>query len=439
MPVLPDPLPVQPVSRPVVGVVHVPGSKSITNRALLLAALADGRSTLRGALFSDDTRYMAEALEALGIPVYRDVASGAFRIEGQGGKLPSAEADLFIGNSGTTARFVAAALALGNGVFRLDGVPRMRERPIQDLLDALHQLGVSAVSMNGTGCPPIKVRSSGLQGGTVRMRADVSSQYLTALLQVAPLSERGVVIEIDGELASKPYIDITLRMMDQWGASVVNHQYRRFEIPGGQRYSALEYQVEPDASSASYFFAAAAVTGGTVRVSGLGMNSLQGDVGFVDVLAQMGCQVRKELDYIEVTGPDRLQGVDVDMNAVSDTVMTLAAIAPFAEGPTVIRNVGHIRHKETDRLRALSTEVTRLGVRVEETPDSLTIFPPRELLPAEVRTYDDHRMAMSFAITGLRSPGILIQDPGCVTKTFPDFFERLNALCEPFRKPPVPL
>lgn len=425
-----DRLPIQPLGRPVDAIIAVPGSKSITNRALLLAALADGTSRLTGALYSDDTRYMAAALRALGIGVREDEAAAAFEVDGAGGRIPLERGDLFVGNSGTTARFLTAFVALGQGTYRLDGVPRMRVRPIADLLDALHQLGVEAASEAGTGCPPLRVEARGLRGGRAALRGDVSSQYLTALLLVAPLASGDVDIEIAGELASKPYVDITTAMMKQWGASVQQAEYRAFHVPGGQRYAAREYAIEPDASSASYFFAAAAVTGGRVRVPGLGRGSLQGDLGFVEVLRAMGCAVRMEEGYTEVIGPhpQPLRGVDVDMNAISDTVMTLAAIAPFADGLTTIRNIGHIRHKETDRIAALAAELTRLGVRVEERPDSLTIHPAGALRPAEIETYDDHRMAMSFAVTGLRAPGIVIRDPGCVAKTFPGYFARFREL-----------
>ena len=252
---------------------------------------------------------------------------------------------------------------------------------------------------------------------------------MTAILLTAPCSADGLEIEIRGELASRPYIEMTKRMLEQWGVSVeVDPGFRRFRVPGGQRYRAQNYRVEPDASSASYFFAAAAVTGGSVRIPGIGKESLQGDARFVDVLAEMGCAVETGPDFIEVSGTEDLRGVDVDMNGISDTVMTLAAIAPFAESPTTIRNVEHIRYKETDRLSAVAAELKRLGVKVEERRDGLTVYPAESLSPAEIETYDDHRMAMSFAITGLRSPGIAIKDPGCVSKTFPDFFERLNRL-----------
>jgi 3-phosphoshikimate 1-carboxyvinyltransferase len=425
-----DRITIQPVEEPVSGVVTVPGSKSITNRALLLAAMANGSSTITGALFSEDTSHMATCLRTLGIAVEEDAARRQFTVEGQGGQIPASQAELFVGNSGTTARFLTAFLSAGHGEYRLDGVARMRERPIEDLLDALRQLGVSAFAENGNGCPPVLIRTTGLHGGRVHMKADVSSQFLTGLLLVAPAAERRTVIEIEGEVASKPYVDISLRMMEQWGALAANRDYRRFEVEGGQTYRAGTYSVEPDASAASYFLAAAAVTGGRVRIPGLSRKSMQGDVAFANVLGAMGCEVTFGDDFIEVAGGP-LRGVDVDMNGISDTVMTLAAIAPFACSTTNIRNVGHIRHKETDRLAALATELRRLGVTVEEREDGLQIESLQTLNPAEIRTYDDHRMAMSFAITGLRSPGITILDPLCVRKTLPDFFEILARLAGP--------
>jgi 3-phosphoshikimate 1-carboxyvinyltransferase len=423
-------LPIKPLDRPVNGTVDIPGSKSITNRALLLAALADGRSVLRGALFSDDTRYMAAALNRLGIAVHGDEAGSIYEVVGTGGHIPAKEADLFVGNAGTAARFLTAFLPLGNGRYRLDGVHRMRQRPMGDLLRALRQLGVEVECEHEEDCPPFVVKASGLQGGRATLKADLSSQFLTALLLVGPLSAEGLVIDVEGRLASRPYVDITLHMMARWGATATNDEYRRFTVSGGQKYRAQEWHVEPDASGASYFFAAAAATGGRVRVDGLGLHALQGDLGFVHVLEKMGCAVQKTASFTEVQGPEKLHGVEVDMNGISDTVMSLAAIAPFADSPTVIHNIGHIRHKETDRIHAIATELRRLGVTVEETEDSLRIEPAEELRPAEIETYDDHRMAMSFAITGLRSHGVVIKDPQCVGKTFPDFFRRLRLLCE---------
>uniref|UniRef100_A0A831X6U7 3-phosphoshikimate 1-carboxyvinyltransferase n=1 Tax=Thermorudis peleae TaxID=1382356 RepID=A0A831X6U7_9BACT len=416
----------EPVAGPIDAEVTLPGSKSYTNRALVLAALAEGTSTLHAALFSEDTAVMAESLRRLGLPVAEDPAGLTFTIEGKGGRIPADRAELFVGNSGTTARFLTALLALGQGKYLLDGVPRMRQRPIQPLLDALRQLGVDAASVSGSGCPPVRVRAQGLAGGKVVLPGSLSSQYLSALLMVGPCTRLGLEIEIEGELVSKPYVELTIQAMQAFGASVCCEGYRRFVVPGGQRYRARDYTVEPDASAASYFFALAAVTGGRVRVHNLGSRSAQGDVRFVDVLERMGCQVIREPDSITVQGPASLRGVEVDMNAISDTVQTLAAIAPLASGPVVIRNVAHIRHKETDRIHALATELRRLGVVVDEFPDGLAIY-PSPVRPGTVQTYDDHRMAMSFAVLGCRVPGITIDNPGCVAKTFPDFFQRLAA------------
>ncbi len=420
-------LPIHPISHPLDGTVRVPGSKSITNRALLLAALAGGTSTLEGALFSDDTRYMSSALNQLGIPVRADEKAEKYEIEGQNGHILANEADLFLGNAGTAVRFLTAALALGNGTFFVDGVPRMRQRPNGDLLGALRQMGIE-IQAEGDHLP-LEITARGLKGGQVSIRGDASSQFLSALLLVAPFSREGVEISVDGPLFSQPYITLTLRMLEQWGAVAGHEAMARFHVPGGQQLRAQSYVVEPDASSASYFFAAAALTNGRIRLKNLGRDALQGDVAFVDVLAGMGCEVKKAKNFLEVRGPQKLRGVDVDMNAISDTVMTLAAIAPFADSPTTIRNVAHIRGKETDRIAALCTELGRLGVKVEEMADGLTIFPAKKLKKATINTYDDHRMAMSFAIAGLKSPGIEIRDPGCVAKTFPDFFERLEKLC----------
>jgi 3-phosphoshikimate 1-carboxyvinyltransferase len=419
---------IQPVTHPVMGTAHIPGSKSITNRALLLAALAQGHSRIEGSLFSDDTRYMAAALERLGIQISADEANGVYAVHGTGGHIPTDHADLYVGNAGTAARFLTAYVTLGKGTYRLDGVPRMRLRPIRDLLDTLQQLGIDARSEQGTGCLPVVIRSQGLSGGEASLDASQSSQFLSAMLLVAPLSTQGIGLTITGDPVSQPYIEMTLRMLAQWGATWESREGGYF-VPGSQTYRAQTYRVEPDASSASYFFAAAAVTGGKVRVEGLSRNSLQGDVDFVDILGMMGCAVTKAEDFIEVTGCEQLRGLEVDMNGISDTVMTLAAIAPFASSPTSIHNIAHIRHKESDRLHAIATELRRLGVTVDEREDGLTVHPAATLKSAAIETYDDHRIAMAFAITGLRSPGISIKDPDCVSKTFPNFFDHLKSLC----------
>lgn len=430
-----DSLPIVPAPGPITGTARVPGSKSITNRALVLAALSAGTTTLSGALFADDTRRMTDCLRALGFGVEENTAGETLTVAGQAGRIPAQRADLFVGNSGTTARFITPLVALSGGEFIIDGVARMRERPMGDLIRALTQLGVDVESLGGNGCPPLRVRANGLRGGTATVRSDISSQFLSGLLLAAPCANGPeTIVRVDGPMLSAPYVTLTLRMMEAFGALVhVSPDSRTFVIPGRQTYRAPAlgvYSVEPDASAASYFFAAAALTGGRVRVPGIGKNALQGDAAFVNVLEAMGCRVTRGDDHIEVTGVSNLRGVTWDMSAISDTVMTLAAVAPFADGPTVIENVAHIRHKETDRIAAVAAELARLGVRVIERADGLTIYPAEKITPATVRTYDDHRMAMAFALVGLRAPGVRIADPACVAKTFPDYFERLFALVD---------
>jgi 3-phosphoshikimate 1-carboxyvinyltransferase len=413
------------LSRPLKASVRPPGSKSITNRALICAALAEGESLLTCALESDDTRVMIEGLNQLGIVVQHDRAARAIRVIGCNGRPPATTADLMLGNSGTTVRFLTALCTLGNGTYRLDGVPRMRERPIQDLLDALSQLGASAVSEPGTGCPPVLVRADGLPGGRAEVAGNISSQFLSALLQAAPCARSDVELSVRGELVSKPYVAITRAVMRAFGAVIPSDGFP-MRVSAPQTYRGRVYEIEPDASAASYFFAAAAIAGGSVTVEGLSRTSLQGDVAFCDCLRAMGCEVVEAADRITVTGRG-LRGIDVDMNAISDTVQTLAAVAVFAAGPTTIRNVGHIRHKETDRIAALAAELRKFGADVDDQDDGLTIV-PRPLHGATIDTYDDHRMAMSMALVGLRVPGVVIRDPNCVAKTYPQFFADLASL-----------
>lgn len=417
---------VRPLNRPVDADVAVPGSKSITNRALLLAALVNGESVLENALFSEDSHWFSESLRRMGIVVWEDAAHATMTVRGEGGTFPEKTADCFVGNSGTTARFMVAAAALGRGDYRFDGVPRMRQRPIAPLLDALRPLGTRFSFEADADCFPLIVHGEGLRGGETTLDAAASSQYLTGLLMAAPYAEGDVTIRLAGELVSEPYIDMTIRMMAQFGVQVSMGKGVFMTRTGG-RYRAQRYIIEPDASNATYFFAAAALCGGRVRVPNLPALSLQGDVGFVDVLAQMGCAVTKTAEYIEVQGTGTLHGVDVDMNAISDTAQTLAAIAPFADSPVRIRNIGHIRHKETDRIHAAVNELKRLGVDAEEFSDGL-IIQPSVVHPAEVQTYDDHRMAMAFSVIGLRAEGITIANPECTAKTFPDFFQRFESL-----------
>lgn len=411
---------------PIRATVHPPGSKSITNRALACAALAQGSSTLVGALDSDDTHVMIDSLRRVGIAIDEDPAARTLRVFGCGGRWPSSGADLYVGNSGTTARFLTALLTLGHGTYRLDGTPRMRERPIADLLEALAQLGTEATSEFDTGCPPVVVRARGLPGGKAIVRGDVSSQFLSGLLLAAPYAARPVELVIEGPLVSQPYIRMTLAVMGAFGVCVEAGDLTRFTVPAGKGYTRCRYEIEPDASAASYFFAAAAICGGEVTVVGLSRNSLQGDIGFVDVLERMGCEVNWETDRVTVISRP-LMGIEADMNAISDTVQTLAAVALFAQGPTTITGVAHIRHKETDRLSALATELRKLGASVDERPDGLTIE-PRPLKGATIETYDDHRMAMSMALVGLAVPGVVIRDPTCTHKTYPEFFRDLGSL-----------
>jgi len=417
-----------PTCGPVIGAIRPPGSKSITNRALICAALAEGESELTGALDSEDTQVMAAALERLGIAVDRLIGSDVLRVRGCGGRIPAPSAELYLANSGTSIRFLTAVCCLGSGTFRLDGVRRMRERPIEDLLETLRQLGADARSELGNGCPPVIVQAQGLPGGTAEIAGTISSQFLSGVLMAAPCASEDVNLRVRGDLVSKPYVDMTIAVMRSFGVSVLCQDYRTFTIPAGRRYRAVRYAVEPDASAASYFFAAAAVSGGRVTVEGLSRRSLQGDVAFCDCLERMGCRVAYGEDSITVQGGP-LRGIDVDMNAISDTAQTLAVTALFAEGPTTIRGIGHIRHKETDRIRALAVELRKLGADAEETEDGLVIR-PRPLRSAVIETYRDHRMAMSFAIAGLKVPGVVILDPGCTAKTYPRFFQDFERLLE---------
>lgn len=425
-----DVLEIQPVTSPVRGTIRPPGSKSITNRALILAALADGTTTLTGVLDSQDTRVMIESLRRLGFTVEHDLAQHRCVVHGQAGRIPSGRADLWLENSGTSIRFLTALCGLGRGAYRLDGIERMQQRPIGDLVRALQPLGATiCFEREGSDCPPVTVDGSGgrLRGGTTTIHGDISSQFLSALLMVAPACEQVVEVSVKGELVSKPYVTMTLQMMRAFGADI--------EFPDDlssfrcqpQPYQSRAYDIEPDASAASYCFGAAAVTGGTVTVTGLSKAALQGDVGFATALERMGCEVSWQADRIRVTGQP-LHGIDIDMNAISDTAQTLAAVAVFADSPTTIRNVGHMRHKETDRVAAVVTELRRAGIQADEHPDGLTIHPGTPQ-PADIHTYDDHRMAMSFALLGLRVPGIRICDPGCTSKTYPGFFDDLAQLC----------
>jgi len=416
---------IKPAGR-VTGRVRPPGSKSLTNRALVVAALAKGRSTLSGALDSEDTQVMVDSWRRLGVAVEHNTARGTMKVSGCGGLIPAASADLFLANSGTSIRFLTAAVSLGRGEYRLDGVPRMRERPIEDLLAALRVLGADARCEAGAGCPPVRVRAKGLRGGIVKVPGGQSSQYASALIMAAPYAAGDVRIDLTGEVVSEPFVRMTVAVMRDFGVVVEMPQPNQFLVPAGQAYTGLPYDIEPDATAASYFWAAAAITGGEVTVEGIGTSSAQGDVAFVDLLERMGAKVQRRVDSISVAGQS-LRGIETDMRAISDTTLTLAVVAAFASGPTTITGVAHIRKQETDRIAALTTELRRIGVQVDERQDGLVIHPtpPRG---ATIETYNDHRIAMSFALAGLRTPGIVITNPACAAKTYPHFFADLGRL-----------
>jgi len=444
---MPDSIEITPAAGPVRGNIRPPGSKSITNRALICAALADGDSTLIGALDSEDTRVMIDSLQRLGVAVDVQDAGKTLRVTGCGGKIPAASADLYIANSGTSVRFLTALAALGHGRFRLEGSPRMHQRPIADLLEGLADLGVQLNSEAGNGCPPVVVHGAGIPGGRALVRGDVSSQFVSGLLMVAPYAGQPVELIVDGGLVSQPYVRMTLAVMRAFGVDVPEGNLRRFNIPLGH-FRGRNHSIEPDASAASYFFAVAAITGGEMTVEGLSQHSLQGDVGFVDCLVRMGCRVihkaatagraiapgsaggseARSITIIGLPPGQKLRGITVNMNAISDTVQTLAAVALIADGPTTITGVGHIRHKETDRIGNLAIELRKFGATVEELADGLRIVPPAKPQAARIATYNDHRMAMSLALVGLRVPGVVIEDPKCTEKTYPAYFADLQRL-----------
>ncbi|MFQ5805142.1 MAG: 3-phosphoshikimate 1-carboxyvinyltransferase [Phycisphaerae bacterium] len=416
---------------PVDAVVRLPGSKSLTNRYLLCMALADGHSTLRAASLSDDALRMIDGLRRLGIHVELHDDAELIEIRGCRGQIPAGEAELDAGNAGTAMRFLTALACLGRGRYRLDGSARMRERPIGQLVGALQELGAGIGHDEAEGYPPLTMVARGLAGGQVELVSPLSSQFVSALLMVAPYATRDVLIRITGEVLSRPYMDMTIKVMRSLGVEVLaSDDFDRFVVPATQRYRADDIAIEPDASAATYFWAAAAISGGRVRVRGLSCRSLQGDAGFVDVLERMGCQVEEREDALGVKGPPAgtLRGIDIDLNAMPDAAQTLAVVALFATGPTRISNVANLRIKETDRLAALESELIRLGARVEMSGDGLTITPPAQITPAAIETYDDHRMVMSFALVGLGADGIVVKGADCVSKSFPDFFGALARL-----------
>jgi 3-phosphoshikimate 1-carboxyvinyltransferase len=414
---------------PLDATVSIPGSKSITNRALVLATMAQGRSVIDGVLLSDDTRQMAAALRALGFGLETDEPNHRIVVDGRGGRIGVSGAELNIGGAGTAMRFLAGFVTLGRGRFRIDGNQRMRERPIGGLVDALRTLGVDATTEGRAAGPPIVIDTSAMEfeGGEVSIDASLSSQFVSALLMPAPLWRKGLKLTVKGDTA-RPFIRMTLRLMELWGAhSTVKGD--TIVVPGNQRYDGRNFTVEPDASSASYFAAAAALVGGRVTITGLARDSIQGDTGVFAILARMGARVTWNPDSVTVSGDGTLSGIDVAMNDMPDMVATVAAIAPFASSPTRIRKVGFIRHHESDRIAALATELRRLGALVREFDDGLEIA-PSEIRPVTIETYEDHRIAMAFAVAGLKLGGMRIRNPGCVAKTYPDFFTDLVALCK---------
>ncbi|CAE6729934.1 3-phosphoshikimate 1-carboxyvinyltransferase [Paraburkholderia nemoris] len=421
------------------GTVRLPGSKSISNRVLLLAALAEGETTITNLLDSDDTRVMLDALEKLGVRLKRE--GDTCVVSGTRGAFTARTADLFLGNAGTAVRPLTAALAVNGGDYRIHGVPRMHERPIGDLVDGLRQIGAKIDYEENEGYPPLRIRPAQITADApIRVRGDVSSQFLTSLLMTLPLlrTESGVTtVQVDGELISKPYIEITIKLMERFGIKVERHEWHRFIVPAGQRYqSPGTIMVEGDASSASYFLAAGALGGGPLRVEGVGRSSIQGDVGFADALIKMGANLQMGDDWIEVRGVGndngKLDPIDMDFNLIPDAAMTIAVAALFADGTTTLRNIASWRVKETDRIAAMAIELRKVGAKVQEGEDFLVVTPPEKLIPnASIDTYDDHRMAMCFSLVSLGGVPVRINDPKCVGKTFPDYFERFTALAQP--------
>ena len=410
------------------GTLRLPGSKSISNRALLLAALAEGDTLLHDLLSSEDVDRMLDALRTLSVD-WQHAGGDDYRVRGTGGRFPVRKADLFLGNAGTAFRPLTAVLALMGGEYRLHGVPRMHERPIGDLVDALRQVGARIDYEGNEGYPPLRIHAAQLNdAAVVRVRGDVSSQFLTGLLMALPLTGRAVRIEVEGELISKPYVDITLALMRQFGVTAERQGWQAIELPANARYlSPGDCYVEGDASSASYFLAAGAIGGGPVRVEGVGRDSVQGDVAFAQALEQLGARIAMGPNWIEAQAPEggRLRAFDLDLNHIPDAAMTLAICALFADGPSRLRNIASWRVKETDRISAMATELRKLGAIVEEGADYLAITPPAALTPhAAIGTYDDHRMAMCFSLATLGGVPVRIMDPGCVAKTFPDYFAR---------------
>lgn len=408
------------------GVVQVPGSKSYTQRALIAAALAEGTSCLKGALISEDTAYLAKALALLGAGITQEPRG--LVVEGTGGRLVTPASILYLGNNGTGMRFLTGAVALGRGTFIVDGNERMRKRPIEPLVRALRTMGVEAACVNRDGCPPVEVRAGGLPGGKTRLTAALSSQYVSSLLLVSPYAERDVEIEISGVVPSWPYIGLTLDVMAHFGVDVVLFDQRRFRVKAPQAYVARDYVIEGDASSATYFMAAAAVVGGAVTISNINSDSRQGDLRFLEILEKMGCVVSSPGQGVTISGPmTNHEDLSFDLNEVPDMVPALAVVSAFRRGRTHLENIAHLRVKESDRIAALCNELRKIGARVEEQEGGMIVRGPASR-GAEIECYSDHRIAMSFAVAGLAVEGVVIKDPDCVRKSFPDFWEKLESL-----------
>lgn len=428
--------PIQTITHPIDFNFSLPGSKSITNRAFLIAMLSNGQTELQGTLESDDTHYMQQALQTLGIQIQKEAHN--FKIQGNSGVFTNhQDLNLFLGNAGTATRFLTAAMSLRAGKTILDGNTRMRQRPIQDLIQGLQELGVKIQSLKTNGCPPLEVIGNTLVGGEVTIPGEVSSQYFSAILLCAPYAKKEVTLNVQGELCSKPYIDITLDIMNKFGVQVENHNYQSFKIPQGC-YQAQTYTIEGDASAASYFWALVALHGGKVKINNLSLHSHQGDVQFLDVITQM-----LESDYeiittessleFQVAPHPKLKGLgEIDLNHMPDVAMTLAILAACAQGETIITNVPNMRVKETDRIKAIVTELKKLGIQAEELENGLKIrgrITPQKLLSSvKIETYDDHRMAMCFAVLGTKINGIIINDPECTSKTYPNFWKDLEKI-----------
>jgi 3-phosphoshikimate 1-carboxyvinyltransferase len=412
------------VSGPLNFTVAVPGSKSITNRALLIAALCDNSVSLDNVLFSDDSIHFMDCLTKLGFEVTSNELTKKVTILGQGGKIPNQQAEIDVGSAGTAARFITALLALSNGCYLVNSSPQMAARPMKPLLETLIQLGAAFEFLQTPNCLPFYLRGVGFQGGPVTIKASQSSQFLSALILVGCYGKKDLEITLDGALAAKPYVEMTLKMMQDFGVKAITEGYQRFVVPQGQRYHAIDYTIEPDVSNANYFLAMAVLTGGSVLVKGIQLDSLQGDIQLVNILKQLGSRVEERSDGILLQGPagGRFPGIDIDLGAMPDQTMTLAALAPFATSPTHIRNVELIKFHESNRIQAIINELTRLGIRAEETDTGVKIYPGSPIA-ADIETYDDHRMAMAFSLIGLRVPGVRIKNPGCTAKTFANYFE----------------